>query len=61
MMIINNKIIIYIKRNNTQSTLSPILVSEIKSQERLINEILVRNQIMMIELHRSTIIRFLKH
>lgn len=60
-MIINNKIIIYIKRNNTQSTLSPILVSEIKSQERLINEILVRNQIMMIELHRSTIIRFLKH
>lgn len=61
MMIINNKIIIYIKRNNTQSTLSPILVSEIKSQGRLINEILVRNQIMMIELHRSTIIRFLKH
>lgn len=60
-MIINNKIIIYIKRNNTQSTLSPILVSEIKSQGRLINEILVRNQIMMIELHRSTIIRFLKH
>lgn len=41
MMVINNKIIIYIKRNNTQLTLNLILASEIKSQGRLINEILV--------------------
>lgn len=40
-MVINNKIIIYIKRNNTQLTLNLILASEIKSQGRLINEILV--------------------